>query len=301
MPVSNFLPADLTPNDVRACVALVSDTHMPRRCRAFPPALFDVLAGADLLIHAGDVGELWVLDRLSAIAPVVAVHGNDETDEATRHLPYETVIPVQGERVFVWHSHYRDWHEERAARQGEEILGKLDRTITRAQQAGASLAIFGHWHIPLVHRSQGVTVVNPGAIASGNEITRQLHQTVALAWLVSAEPTWRIVHVEVGPQPRLWDATVAWEAGFSAASARYQASIFEPGLAAQMPAILALTPPALLESLRDVVLGLAHRVWAGELPRLSLATLVDEAVAAQVLSAEEAARLLQAAVIDPSA
>ena len=54
-------------------IGLVSDTHMPERCDALPASLCAALGGVDLLLHAGDVGELLVLDRLSAIAPVVAV------------------------------------------------------------------------------------------------------------------------------------------------------------------------------------------------------------------------------------
>ena len=54
---------------VVARVGLISDTHMPERCAAFPTSTVDVLRGVDLLLHAGDLGELWVLDRLSAIAP----------------------------------------------------------------------------------------------------------------------------------------------------------------------------------------------------------------------------------------
>ena len=50
---------------------------------ALPASLLDIFAGVDLILHAGDIGELWVLDELSHIAPVVAVHGNDETAEAT--------------------------------------------------------------------------------------------------------------------------------------------------------------------------------------------------------------------------
>jgi putative phosphoesterase len=58
-----------------ARIGLISDTHMPQRCAALPDAVFDALKGVDLILHAGDVGELWVLDHLSTIAPVVAVHG----------------------------------------------------------------------------------------------------------------------------------------------------------------------------------------------------------------------------------
>ena len=64
-----FLPAGMDPARIVARIGLVSDTHMPDRCDALPPALFATLRGVDLLLHAGDVGELWVLDQLSAIAP----------------------------------------------------------------------------------------------------------------------------------------------------------------------------------------------------------------------------------------
>lgn len=56
-----FLPAELRAERVVAVVGLVSDTHLPERCAALPEALFGVLTGAELILHAGDVGELRVL------------------------------------------------------------------------------------------------------------------------------------------------------------------------------------------------------------------------------------------------
>ena len=50
-----YLPSSIAPGQVNARTGLVSDTHMPDRCAEFPPALFDVLDGVDLLLHAGDV------------------------------------------------------------------------------------------------------------------------------------------------------------------------------------------------------------------------------------------------------
>ena len=73
MSYERYLPAALKRDDLAAVVGLISDTHMPLRRRTLPPVLFDVLRSVDFLLHAGDVGELWVLDQLSAIAPVFAV------------------------------------------------------------------------------------------------------------------------------------------------------------------------------------------------------------------------------------
>ena len=134
-------------------IGLVSDTHMPMRLRELPAPLFTALRGVDLLLHAGDVGKLSTLDELSELAPVVAVHGNDDSEEARQFLPYKTVVPCAGERIFLWHSHYEDRQEEFASREGDEIVPKLHRISPEAAAAGAHVAVFGHWHIPLRSRS----------------------------------------------------------------------------------------------------------------------------------------------------
>ena len=105
MSVDRYLPAHVDPTRITHRIGLISDTHMPLRCRVLPPTLHDVLAGVDLLLHAGDVGELWVLDRLSAIAPLVAVHGNDDTPAAHRELPFQQLITLGGQRLLLDYSH----------------------------------------------------------------------------------------------------------------------------------------------------------------------------------------------------
>ena len=109
-------PSGLPVGRVRACLGLVSDTHMPERCAALPPALFEALRGVDLLLHAGDVGELRVLDGLSAVAPVIAVHGNDDTPDAQRELPYTQVVAAAGLRILLTHAHYPARAEQLASR-----------------------------------------------------------------------------------------------------------------------------------------------------------------------------------------
>ena len=89
-------------------IGLISDTHMPERCFTFPDNLPQVFDGVDFILHAGDVGELWVLDKLSEIAPVFAVHGNDDTIDAQRELPLQQLITIAGRRMLLWHNHYPD-------------------------------------------------------------------------------------------------------------------------------------------------------------------------------------------------
>lgn len=131
MSFERYLPPHLDRSQLAAAIGLVSDTHMPYRRRTLPTNLADVLGGVDLLLHAGDVGELWVLDQLSAIAPVIAVHGNDDSADAQRELPYQQVITVAGERILLWHSHFPDWKEEMASRVHNNLRLAIQRSVDR--------------------------------------------------------------------------------------------------------------------------------------------------------------------------
>lgn len=50
---------------MRMRVAVLSDTHAPRRWKACPPAVAERLRAADVILHAGDVCTADVLDELS--------------------------------------------------------------------------------------------------------------------------------------------------------------------------------------------------------------------------------------------
>ncbi|HEV3311986.1 MAG TPA: metallophosphoesterase family protein, partial [Chloroflexota bacterium] len=75
---------------------MISDTHVPDRCRELPGPLGDIFKGLDLIVHAGDVGDLRVLRDLEAYAPVVAVQGNDEPDQTKSSLPAEMLRVLDG-------------------------------------------------------------------------------------------------------------------------------------------------------------------------------------------------------------
>ena len=262
VPRESLAPA----GEVRACLGLISDTHMPDRLAALPAAVFGALAGVELLLHAGDVGELAVLDRLSAIAPVVAVHGNDDTVEAQRELPYQQVVAVGGTRILLCHSHDPDRAREMANRAGDELGPKLDRWAGFAAGPGADVFVFGHIHVPLAHRHGGVLLVNPGAIASPNGTTRQRVRTVARLY-VMADGRVEVVHVDLAAPSRRFEPAFDPAADFIANAERFGGSMLSPELQAVWPAIRERLAGD--EGARQAYWRLAHRCWAGEVEEIT--------------------------------
>jgi len=276
--LDRFLPPEFSGRTPLVRIGVVSDTHFGDRLRQVPPVLYQILAGVDLLLHAGDVGTLAVLDELSALAPVVAVHGNDDSAEAQRDLPFQQTLMAAGQRIFLWHSHYSEPKEELAARQGEEILPKLERTVRHAWQAGARLAVFGHWHIPLDVEIEGVRVINPGALASGNFFTRQRVQSCGVLFLFAGGHN-AFAHVNLAAPEQRYETGFDHAQGFSQLLAYFSDSIISPKLTARLRMLLGHLTPQQVAVLRAVATDQAHKVWAGEAAELTLAMLRKAALA----------------------
>ncbi|MGA2682891.1 MAG: YfcE family phosphodiesterase [Candidatus Bathyarchaeia archaeon] len=68
-------------------IGLISDTHVPKRAAKVPQKVFEIFQNVDFIIHAGDLVELSVIDELEQIAPVLAVHGNMDSPQASEALP----------------------------------------------------------------------------------------------------------------------------------------------------------------------------------------------------------------------
>lgn len=290
-----YLPPTIDAQDVVATIGLISDTHMPQRWAKLPPVLAQIFANVDLIFHAGDVGELWVLDELSQIAPVIAVHGNDDSADAQRELPYQQVVTLAGQRLLLWHSHYPNRVDELHSRRGGNLREGLLRNIARAKSAGAQVVHFGHWHLPLVFAQDGIVAVNAGAIASGNPYEQQLIQTVALLFVLRNgnfdrlnASRFHISHVNLADPERPYTPQTDIDATFEENFAVYGRSILAPDLAflpkLDLSEIYRLDRGVFL----DVWLPLAHRVWAGAQPHI---TLADWRQALQTADIKEASRI----------
>lgn len=129
-------------------IGILSDTH-----GYFHPALVDDFDGVDLILHAGDVGDLGILDGLGAVAPVKAVWGNIDGPDIRRRLSEHERFEVEG--VDVWMTHI-------AGRPGRWQRGMGDRLAADPPD----VLVCGHSHILRVERVEalgGMLYVNPGA------------------------------------------------------------------------------------------------------------------------------------------
>jgi len=258
-------------------VGLISDTHMPERWPEIPPLVEEHFFGVDLILHAGDVGELWVLDTLGSLAPVVAVHGNDETEEAAGALPYAQVLGLAGRRVLLCHSHWPDRVAELASRKSDEWAPKLERCVAQAKRHGASIYVYGHTHIPMARWVDGVLLLNPGAIASGNAVSRQTVQTIGT---LEIGPTGELAceHFRVDVADDRSIPEVDLSAGFGEALSSFSEFIATPEvLRAYRRARkqdLVVEP-----ELQEVVLRVARRCWSGELEWMDGDSILVEAEA----------------------
>jgi putative phosphoesterase len=133
-------------------VVIVADTHSAPHPRS--EALIRELA-PDAIFHAGDIGDLSVLDGLARIAPVIAVRGN--IDERAEELPDEVVVEVRTVRdeltlkILLTH----------IAVAGVRVRGDA---AGRARDVGAGLIVCGHSHVPFFGKDRGVMVFNAGSI-----------------------------------------------------------------------------------------------------------------------------------------
>ena len=119
-------------------VGLISDTHGLLRREAWAFA-----GGCDYIIHGGDIGSAAILDELSALAPLIAVKGNNDRQAWAAHLPETEMIRVGGVFIYVIHD-----------------ISQLD---IEPHAAGAQVIVSGHSHKPLIELRDGIMYVNPGS------------------------------------------------------------------------------------------------------------------------------------------
>lgn len=118
-------------------IGLISDTHALLRREAL-----DALRGCDRIVHAGDIGDASILEALAAVAPLVAVRGNNDRGDWADGLPLTAVLEAGGVRIGVVH----------------EL-----RHADAFEATPLDVLVYGHSHRPVVETVGTRLHVNPGS------------------------------------------------------------------------------------------------------------------------------------------
>jgi putative phosphoesterase len=133
-----FSPLSKPISETNGTIGVISDTHGLLRDEASA-----ALCGCDLIVHAGDIGGIAVVERLAAVAPVYAVRGNVDGGAWARRFPETDVVVCFSRYFYVLHD-----------------LAELD--IDPAA-SGFAAVVSGHSHQAKIAMNAGVLYVNPGS------------------------------------------------------------------------------------------------------------------------------------------
>ncbi len=101
------------------------------------------MRGSDCIIHAGDIGDRVILEKLAEIAPITAIRGNVDREAWGRKIPATNVLEVAGVTIYILHN-----------------LNELD---LKPEAAGFGVVVFGHTHQAKAETKSGVLYFNPGS------------------------------------------------------------------------------------------------------------------------------------------
>ena len=131
-------------------IGVLSDTHLTEPDKWFREKTQRCFADADMILHAGDLTSLSVLDVFAG-KTVHAVHGNMCGPKTLTTLPTSKTIEVGNFKIALIHGvGYMHNTEERLF----DVFGPID------------CIVYGHTHKPVCNRYGPTLMVNPGSFTA---------------------------------------------------------------------------------------------------------------------------------------
>jgi hypothetical protein len=160
-------------------IGVISDTHIPINSLSISNEIKKHFKGADLILHAGDLIELNVLNELKKIAPVAAVAGNMDNSDVKGKLPKKEVIKIDKYHIGLI-------HDPGNLRKKGEILKN------NFASEKIDILVYGHTHTPLAETYKKTVFFNPG---SATDTIFAPYKSVGLIYLNSCIKT-KIIKLE---------------------------------------------------------------------------------------------------------
>ena len=156
-------------------IGLISDTHIPESMPELPREVLEVFKGVDMILHAGDMHAIRVLDWLEKIAPVLAARGNGDgpgfqsTDKGSTaqdsRIKHAQVIECDGLKIGVVHDF--PFPEE------ADYLS-IDAFLDRDFGGHVDIVVCGHTHLAKISEYKGILIINPGSPTLPNNYSSRL-------------------------------------------------------------------------------------------------------------------------------
>jgi len=142
-------PAEDRKKDMHVRILVLSDTHIPKTADDLPQAVYDEIAKADIILHAGDLTEKSLYEKLvSSKKRVNAVCGNMDSPALRATLPQKEVVEVGPFKIGLIH--------------GYGAPAELLATV-RKEFGKVDAIVFGHSHKATNTVTEGVLFFNPGS------------------------------------------------------------------------------------------------------------------------------------------
>lgn len=169
-------------------IGLIADTHIEHADEDLPAQVYPVLAGCDLILHAGDIYDPSVIDRLETIAPVLVVEGNGDDDRHIRDSRIQDAVvhEAAGWRIGLRHSIVYP----------EMGHWTVESEMQRCFGGAVDIVVVGDTHVELAEVCKGVLIVNPGSPTLPHQFRRL--GTVGLLTLSGDSVTAEIINLPDG-------------------------------------------------------------------------------------------------------
>lgn len=148
-------------------LAVVADTHVPDQAESLPPDFIEELVRWEVasILHAGDICSKVVLEKLSLVAPVIAVRGNRDIVFA-RRLPLVARAEYAGVKLALMHGHggFINYVGDKFLHYQRGYQFERYKQLLLSVAPEADVIVFGHTHMPELMWHNKQLLFNPGSL-----------------------------------------------------------------------------------------------------------------------------------------
>tara|TARA_Y100000588_G_scaffold137970_2_gene151721 strand:+ start:585 stop:1220 length:636 start_codon:yes stop_codon:yes gene_type:complete len=184
-------------------IGLVSDTHIPEAGPELWPQVYEAFEGCEAILHAGDIYEISVIEKLHQIAPTWAARGNGDDGSSGREIQPDHPLLASSwvhtfEDLTVGLTHHMPIPEL-------PTYGVLDAIDRHFDVTTLDVVVYGDTHVEHITTIDGVLCVNPGSPTFPHNLSVQLG-TVGFLDIIDGDveaSIWKLT--EDGIEPFDWE------------------------------------------------------------------------------------------------